>query len=169
MDRSKIQLFLTSLLACFVAGTPAFAQAPVDEAGRGTWSFTIENDIIAGTDRDYTNGALVSYVGPSNNLPLVGRIVRDNLDWLTTAKKWHMAYGVGQNMYTPQDITTTTPDPADRPYAGFLYGSIGIAADRRDSDGELRQLDVLALDVGIVGKGSLAEQAQKFVHKAIDD
>ncbi|MGZ0186944.1 MAG: lipid A deacylase LpxR family protein [Alphaproteobacteria bacterium] len=165
----KIQLCLTSLLTCFVAGLPAFAQAPVDDAGRGTWSFTVENDIIAGTDRDYTNGALVSYVGPSNDLPLAGRIVRDNLDWLTTAQKWHMTYGVGQNMYTPQDITASSPDPTDRPYAGFLYGSIGIAADRRDSEGEARQLDVLALDVGIVGNGSLAEETQKLVHKVIND
>ena len=49
--------------------------------------FTIWNDIIVGTVRDYTNGALVSYVGPSNGLLFAGCIVRDNLDWLPTAQK----------------------------------------------------------------------------------
>jgi len=29
----------------------------------------LENDIITGTDCDYTNGTLISYVSPANDLP----------------------------------------------------------------------------------------------------
>lgn len=160
---------LTAVAAALLAGASGAATATDQEAqARGTWSFTLENDLIAGTDRDYTNGALISYIGPENELPALGRIARDNLRWLTPARKWHMTYGLGQNMYTPEDITRARPDPNDRPYAGFLYGSIGLAADTRDAEGRPVQLDVLALDIGVVGQESLAEQAQKEVHRLID-
>lgn len=146
---------------------PALSQKTPDQ--RGTWSFTLENDIIAGTDRDYTNGALISYVSPTNDLPFFADWAPAQLTWLTSAKKWHMTYGIGQNMYTPEDITLDPPDPADRPYAGFLYGTIGLIADERHSDGEPRQLDVVALDIGIVGRHSLAKETQKLVHRVIGD
>lgn len=153
-------------VSVFLAG-PALGQKSPDQ--RGTWSFTLENDIIAGTDRDYTNGALISYVSPANDLPFFADWAPAQLTWLTKATKWHMTYGIGQNMYTPQDIAINPPDAADRPYAGFLYGTIGLVADERHANGEPRHLDVLALDVGIVGKHSLAEQTQKLVHRVIDD
>lgn len=155
--------------ALAILATPAAAEPSSDpEDARGTWSFTLENDIIAGTDRDYTNGALLSYIAPANDLPWVGRFLKSKLFWLEGADDWRMSYGVGQNMYTPQDISRRFPDPDDRPYAGFLYGSVGISADTRASSGAPRQLDVLALDIGIVGPGSLAEPTQKHVHELID-
>lgn len=156
-----------ALAASILAAPQALSQKTPDQ--RGTWSFTLENDIIAGTDRDYTNGALISYVGPANDLPFFTDWAPPQLTWLTDAKKWHMVYGLGQNMYTPQDIAIDPPDPTDRPYAGFLYGSIGLVADERHAAGEPRKLDVIALDVGIVGKYSLAEETQKLVHRIIDD
>lgn len=160
---------LAALLATLALTAPALAEEADDGRGfpHGVWGVTIENDLIAGTDRDYTNGILFSYIGNNNELPLAGRMARDNLGWLTTAQNWRMIYGLGQNMYTPADITRRAPDPTDRPYAGFLYGSIGVSADKRVND-EPVQLDVLALDIGIVGQESLAEQAQKEVHRLID-
>lgn len=140
-----------------------------DDDPKGVWSLTIENDSVAGTDRDYTNGGLISYVGPQNDLPLVGRFARDNLQWLSDAKIWRITYGLGQNMFTPKDITTDPPDPDDRPYAGFLYGSVGIVADKRKPNGDPIHMDALVLDVGIVGPASLAEGAQKAVHFLIND
>ena len=74
----------TSLLLAF----PAFSQKTPDQ--RGTWSFTLENDIIAGTDRDYTNGALISYVSPANDLPFFADWAPAQLTWLTKATKWHI-------------------------------------------------------------------------------
>lgn len=160
-------MWIRALILSFgvLVGLHAQAQDPEDQ--RGTWSFTLENDIIAGTDRDYTNGALISYVGPANDLPFFADWAPAKLTWLTSAKKWHITYGLGQNMYTPEDITLDPPDPQDRPYAGFLYGSVGLVADERHTDGEPRQLDVVALDVGIVGRHSLAKETQKFVHQMI--
>ncbi len=168
MRRFAPALAAIAILLSPTVDADELSQRPTEEPRRrGTWSLTIENDVIAGTDRDYTNGALLSYVGPENDLPWIGRLARDNLGWLTKANSWHMTYGLGQNMYTPENISIDPPDPSDRPYAGFLYGSIGIAADQRSSDGAPRQLDVFALDIGIVGPGSLAEPTQKFVHEVI--
>ncbi len=149
------------LLAVGVLLMTGPALAAPDSDNRSTLSFTLENDLFAGTDRDYTNGVLFQYIGAKNDLPDWARWSRDRLGWLTDAKDWHVSYGLGQNMYTPQDIGLRNPPPDDRPYAGFLYGSAGLIANSGD------QLDILQVDVGVVGEPSLAEEAQKFVHSVI--
>ncbi len=153
----------TSVLLAF----PAFSQKLPDQ--RGTSSFRLENDIITGTNCDYTKSALTSYISPASDLLFLADWVPAYLTWLTKATKWHMTYGDGQNLYTPQDIAINPPDAADRPYAGFLYGTIGLVADERPANGDPRHRYVLALDVGIVDKHSPAEQKQKLVHRVIDD
>jgi len=124
--------------------------------------------VIAGTDQDYSNGVLVSYIGPDDELGVFGRAVKSGLFWLDPEATWRMSYGLGQNMYTPQDTSRRVPDPEDRPYAGWLYGTVGISADARNPDGSPRQLDVLALEVGLVGPESFAEETQKYVHRQIN-
>lgn len=64
-------------------------------------------------------------------------------------------------MYTPADIKIPNPPPDDRPYAGWLYGSIGLIAETG------RRLDQLDLTLGIVGPASLAEQTQTIVHEVV--
>lgn len=142
---------------------PAPVGAAADEAvapfdAGGFYSVTFENDIFGGDDRDYTNGLRFSYTSRRNELPLWGRLARDRLGWLTTGPDWYVAYALGQNIYTPTDITDPAPAADERPYAGYLYLSAALIAD----SGE--RLDTLALDVGMVGPASLAEQAQTFVH-----
>ncbi len=129
----------------------------VDE--RGTWSFTLENDLFGDADRDYTNGVRVDYITPRNNLTAFGRLAKRGLyGWFSDAGDWYEYYAVGQNMYTPADTSLRTPQPDDRPYAGFLYVGGGVAADRGD------RLDTLAVEVGVVGPASLADETQILVH-----
>lgn len=127
----------------------------------GTLSLTFENDLFGNSDRNYTNGALISYVTPRNELPWAGRLARRNLGWLTDAENWYATVAIGQNIYTPEDLTLVPPDPDDRPYAGYLYASFGIVADRGD------RLDTIALDLGVVGPASQADQVQSFVHEVV--
>jgi hypothetical protein len=156
------------LAACLLV-TPAMAE----EAGEpdrsphlvsegGTYSFTFENDTFAGDDDDYTNGVRADYVTPRNELPGWARFARRNLGWLTDAGDWYATYALGQNMYTPSDISLDDPPEDDRPYAGFFYGSIGIVADRGD------RLDTIALDIGVVGPAAQADHVQTFVHELMD-
>ena len=53
------------------------------------------------------------------------------------------------------------PDPPldDRPYAGWLYASIGLGIE------SARQTDQFALTLGVIGPASLAEQSQKAIHR----
>ncbi|NQV81804.1 MAG: lipid A deacylase LpxR family protein, partial [Alphaproteobacteria bacterium] len=74
----------------------------------------------------------------------------------------HTLYTLGQNMYVPSDITQESPPLSDRPYAGWLYGSVGLV---KETD---KQLDQLNLSLGIVGPLAFAEDVQKFVHTVID-
>ncbi len=150
---------LVVLLASPAAGDEARPEFPVSEGG--TYSFTFENDIFGGEDKDYTNGVRLDYVSPRNDLPFWARFARRNLRWLTDADEWYATYGLGQNIYTPADISRRDPDPDDRPYAGFAYGSIGIAADRGD------RLDTIALDLGVVGPAAQTDPVQSFVHRLI--
>ncbi len=63
-------------------------RSPHSVSEGGTLSFTFENDYFGNSDRNYTNGARISYVTPRNDLPLVGRVARRNLGWLTDAEDW---------------------------------------------------------------------------------
>lgn len=161
-------LILTAL-AAGLATAPALAQQDTVEGGAtgadvtetGTFSITFENDLFGDEDRDYTNGVRFDYISPRNDLPLVGRFAKRNLGWLTDADDWYMIYSLGQSMYTPSDISQPNPPPGERPYAGFLYGSVGIAADSG------RTLDTISLEFGMVGPSSLAEETQKLVHNAV--
>jgi len=153
-------------LALALPAFPAAAEEqpsphPVSEGG--TVSFTFENDIFGGTDRNYTNGVRLDYISPRNDLPLWGRLAKRGLHHIVDAPDWYVSYAIGQNIYTPPDISIENPPPGERPYAGFLHGSFGVIADSGD------QLDTFAIDLGVVGPASLAEQSQTFVHGLIGD
>ena len=65
-------------------------------------------------------------------------------------------------MYAPDVIGSRIPDPRDHPYAGWLYGSIGMVTDTGNT------LNNVMLTVGVVGPLAYAEQTQKFVHHITD-
>lgn len=131
------------------------------ESEGGTFSITFENDIFGGTDRNYTNGGRIDYVTPKNDLPFWGEAIRDVFQPVFKTDTWYATYSLGQNIFTPRDITDPNPPRGERPYAGFLYGSIGLAADSGD------ELDTVALDLGVIGDLSFAEEVQSFVHEVI--
>ncbi len=61
-------------------------------------------------------------------------------------------------IFTLPAITTPSPSSDDNPYAGWLYGSLGILSDTD------KTLDNVILSLGVVGPASGAEQTQKFIH-----
>lgn len=140
------------LLAAAAGGGPAAGQ---------TFGFWADNDIVSGDDGYYTNGIQLYYITP--NRPVVGAI-----DWLadpvtgsTLPVSRHYGFALGQKMFTPRDLTANPPSPNDRPYAGWLYGRLSVLTV------EPRHVDRMALDVGVVGPWSLAEDTQKFVHRIV--
>ncbi|MCW8957819.1 MAG: lipid A deacylase LpxR family protein [Gammaproteobacteria bacterium] len=127
-----------------------------------TLSITYENDIVAGTDKHYTNGIKVIYV-PERVVPTPSWAYKAAklVPWFPAAGEIRHGYLFGQSIFTASDITLSNPPLDDRPYAGWLYGGVGIGTESG------RQLDLLVLSIGIVGPASLAEEGQKLVHQTI--
>ena len=70
----------------------------------------------------------------------------------------HVSFILGQNIFTPEDITNPNLIVNDRPYAGWLY--VGIGLIKRHNSGRIAVFDTLELDLGIVGPESFAEDIQ---------
>ena len=101
---------------------------------------TIENDFFVGYDHHYTNGVQAAFVASPSTV-----------------------FAVGQRMYTPTNTDTRTPDPADRPYAAWLYAMTDTRLPTRDT------IDHLMLSIGTVGPHALGRQAQNLVHRALGE
>lgn len=154
--------FLPGGLAVALAVSSATAAGtdptPARKPG-GTLSLVVENDVFAETDQHYTNGIRLSYLTAADGTPAWAAGAARLLPFFPAGGDVRAEFSFGQNMYTPDDITVPVPDPDDRPFAGWLYGAVGVVAK---TDG---QLDQLQLSLGVVGPSSLAEQTQKYVHE----
>ncbi len=82
------------------------------------------------------------------------------------SSQYRVTYSVGQSMFTPAHLQEAAPILDDRPYAGWLYFSVGLQARSR-SEGFLERLSVWQLDTGVVGPWALAKPVQDFVHDNI--
>ena len=134
-------------------------------------SLVSENDkYFAGSDRHYTNGMKVSFLGETrvDESPALLRQIASFVPTLNneTARQQRYKVGVslGQNIYTPTDTDTTAPIPGDRPYAGWLYGSLTFQAQSDDA----RLLRVVEMSVGIVGPSAFGEFFQNAWHDVIN-
>ena len=135
-----------------------------------SWRFSTleENDSIwSGTDKYYTQGLSFVFLSPG---------VEDTSAWDApfdafagwglfpstdiTSRRYEII--VGQQIYTPADITLGNPDPDDRPYAGWFYGGLGLIQDT-----DHRRLDHFELLVGVVGPAAFAETTQNDWHQYI--
>ena len=141
---------------------------PVERA-RNAPVFTLyfENDYFGGMDEHYTNGVKLSWISADltdwgqagwrktfvEALPFVNESDRQK----------NVGVALGQNMYTPADTNLTVPDPKDRPYAGWTYLEFSFIS-KTD-----HVMDTVAIQLGIVGPHSYAEDAQKTVHRWIND
>ena len=147
------------IMLCF----PSALHATEEEDKDGILNIVWENDIFGGTDQNYTNGMRISWLSSEAGMP-------DWVNWavhnfLPVADEGHKrtSIAIGQSMFTPANLATTAPQPNDRPYAGWLYGTVGVVSDTG------KTLDNVMLTVGMVGPSAYAGPVQKFVHSAIGD
>lgn len=134
--------------------------------------FIFENDafgVLEPTDDGYSNG--VGYAWGDSVVQGFDDI--DMPAWIRAASDWSyinqgnegqysISYAILQGMYTPSDLDTEQLLTDDRPYAGVLLWQA-----------KLRQYDdnvatSLALNLGVVGPASLAQQTQGVIHAIID-
>ena len=151
--------------AAILLAAAAQAAPPESEPGseRGAFTILFENDILDNTDRDYTNGVQLAYTtGPHDTLGWVVDIARF-LPFFASTGEVRTSYALGQNMYTPKDTQLVNPPLTERPYAGYLYGAIGLMEDNG------RRLDQLQLQLGVIGPLALAKETQFWVHGILGD
>lgn len=123
----------------------------------------IENDMLAGTDRYYTNGIKFGFGVPFETLRDFFKIPsKYTLDLFSDPEaSHHFGLFAGQNMYTPRDITISAHQPYDRPWAAWLY--LGGVAQRVKGN----RLDTVEFDIGVVGPPALGEPVQSGWHRLV--
>ncbi|MCS6855288.1 MAG: lipid A deacylase LpxR family protein [Elioraea sp.] len=125
-------------------------------------TITYENDQFGGRDRYYTTGWQVAWRATSPMLTdLLVRATPVVSPWLPTDGLVRWGFGLGQNIYTPEDTRSRVPGLTDRPYAGWLYGSAALSAVTATS------LALVELQFGVVGPSALGEQVQNNVHRIL--
>ncbi|GDY20906.1 membrane protein [Verrucomicrobiota bacterium] len=153
-------------LALLAAGSPHLARAQSIATNQGrVFSVLEENDMVVKTDRHYTQGLKISYLQADGDVPRVAARMLElvpSVAYQPNALKF--GYQIGQSMFTPANIRTRAALPADRPYGGWLYTGL-ILQRRGETRGGTPVLENFAIDLGIVGPESLAEEAQTWVHE----
>jgi hypothetical protein len=149
----------TALLALIAAGSvPAVAAEP--EPPRGVLTLQVDNDVFAGSDQNYTSGLRIAYaapMGPSHPLESTARA----LPFL--GGPLSVTYSLGQQLYTPRDISLSQPILTDEPYAGYLYVGIGFESEVHRGQAP-RILTSVELQLGVVGPAALGKQTQQLAH-----
>jgi hypothetical protein len=134
------------------------------------YRFEISNDVMFDSDNQFTNGwafqvhspvadSWTTVEGPAEPLKKIGA-------WLPSLTgenlKYRMSLSIGQIMQTPDDLTNPDLITDDVPYAGVLTVKPTWIAY---NDTDFRGFEFV---LGVLGRPSLAEQSQNFVHKIID-
>jgi hypothetical protein len=156
--------FSNVVLVVLIGMAAGLGAARAEESSRlGTLSIVLENDLFYNIDRHYTSGVRLVWVPDRNTkTPAWALKTASVVPWFPKKGLIRPGYALGQSMFTPSDITIADPPKGERPYAGWLYGTISLGVESG------RQLDQLGITLGMVGPSSLAEESQKFVHKVID-
>lgn len=157
--------------ACRVAAIVlALALAPGNAFSAGTLTLQFENDILAGTDRHYTNGIRVGWVTDAKRPHLAwARGIMSFLYPFAPSPTTRLGFTAGQSIFTPEDLRRSDLIVDDRPYAGWLYGGLSLMVEttQRLGNTDLAVLDTIELDIGVVGPLSAAKETQQLVHNII--
>lgn len=156
------------LVAAFFLPAPAVADNFGDQLKAGTFILHAENDKFGGgTDEFYTNGVQATWVSPvlekweDAHVHVLIEDLAKSFPLINDERKHSISLGIGHTIFTPVDTATTLPQPDDRPYAGWLYGSLGMHAKNNTT------LDVFEVTLGIVGPSALGEAVQNNFHNMI--
>jgi lipid A 3-O-deacylase len=140
------------------------AGAPASDKIYDTLTVYWENDVFAGTDRDYTNGLRFTWSTPYRLDPADPRLPKWSSPWLQRlpevgpGERRAVSLSFGQSIYTPVDMGRSELDVNDRPYAGYSY----LAATFHQRTTKVKTS--WELQLGIVGPLSFAEEFQDSTH-----
>ena len=141
-----------------------------DEGSRTTIGVTLENDFFTGSDDNYTNGIGISYLSGPTGLQPESAFTRRWAEFFSflpfidaSRNDTFVGWTIGQEMFTPDDISLPNPPLDDQPYAGILFIDFSFYG-KNDYACHLWRLRA-----GIVGPHSAADDLQTWIHDIIDD
>lgn len=152
-----------------VCASCLFGWAVWAEEQAGFFALTLENDSFgdpfgAHQDRHYTAGLKMAVFGGDEFATDLTARLNGVANWGIQPTAGDLGIVLGQNIYTPENIQNPTPVSTDRPYAGWLY--TGFVYQRRgDITTNLAVMENFEINLGVVGPQSLAEGAQKQIHR----
>lgn len=131
-----------------------------------------ENDVLpTGSDRHYTQGLLLSLLGPplqrggwlDRRVDALGRVLPMFAGDADASVQRRIEFmPLAQSIFTPRDLSRPMPDPKDRPYAGWLYGGFGLLQE--NGGDRVHDLELL---LGVVGPSAIASNAQDVFHNVL--
>lgn len=152
----------TFLLPFILLGlAPSAGAEPAPRTG-SVWTIQTENDAITstpgGSDRFYSNGLRVGWTSGTELVPqAVGEAARGVWgDGIT-----RVSVNISHQVYTPTNIRRITPNPRDRPLAGYLAATFSVLHDTDNSR------SVVAATVGMIGPAALGREVQNNWHELI--
>ena len=155
----NIKVFLALAASLALPLFPARAEIKPDTAS--IWTLQAENDSVSSrkqSDRYYSNGLRLGWTSPTGFVPdLVSRLGRT----LWGEGQQRVGIELSHQIYTPSQTRLATPNPRDRPYAGYLSANFSLLNDT-DSHRSL-----LMLSLGVIGPSALGRQVQNGFHELI--
>lgn len=141
------------------------APPPQSDPGSGTASLYLENDLFGGEDRDYSNGARLSWISPPLDISDSGRLA--GMAGILTCPglrntdevRYHYGLSLTQLMFTPENFVAYAQPKDERRYAGWLGLGFSLHAQ-----GE-HLLNSLEITLGTVGPNALAKESQDAIHE----
>ncbi|MGH1455622.1 MAG: lipid A deacylase LpxR family protein [Alphaproteobacteria bacterium] len=154
-------MFLAGVLTCPIA------YAEDMEENSKYLSISIENDNFGGnSDRYYTSGVRATWFDARTDVPNPIQEITEHIPTFDITAETGTFYSLGHNMYTPADVRVANQPVNDRPWAAFLYGSVGLANVTYNDDVP-NHIDELEFTLGVVGPEALGKPIQRFVHSHI--
>lgn len=165
--RKAAVLFFPLFWLLFLSGIALGAE----NMNYGTVSLYWENDALAKTDNNYTNGVKLTWTSPwvawkpdddpsrPVGAPWYHSLIKSIPFAYSQGFQSAMIVTAGQNIYTPDDLDREDLIVDDRPYAGYLY--LGFGFLKKNSG----YMDTLEIEVGIVGRHSYAQDVQEQAHQ----
>jgi len=165
----EVLLLLAGLFLCLPQAHAQTTEEDLSERARNAEdknfiSVSIENDSIGGgTDQFYTSGVRLTYFNVNTAVPDIIDDMADVIPTFDLNTTTSTFFTLGQNIYTPENIRLRANQNDDRPWAAFLYGSVGLLSI------ENNHIDELELTLGVVGPEALGEQSQKLIHRHLSN